>query len=86
MRQLTFGENMTVFLLFFGVAVLESFASKVWWRVAFWGVIAILFAALAWMGQRRKSGARSGSPRAKPSSEQPKAQVAPGVRLDVRDK
>jgi hypothetical protein len=53
MRQPTFGENMTVFLLFFGVAVFDALASRVWWRVAFWAAIAALFAILAWAGRRR---------------------------------
>jgi hypothetical protein len=53
MQKMTFGENMTVFLLFFGVAVLDGIASRVWWRVAFWAAVAVVFAAFAWHGRRR---------------------------------
>lgn len=64
MRQPTVSENMTVFLLFFGVAVLDALASRVWWRVAFWAAIALLFAVLAWTGRRRGAGARETNPNA----------------------
>lgn len=55
MRPTTLGEHMTLFLLFFGVSLLDALSSRVWWRAAFWLAIAIIFALLAWRGQRRES-------------------------------
>lgn len=62
MRHPTFGENMTVFVLFFGIALLDGLASRVWWRIAFWAAIALLFATLAWIGRPR--GSREPTPTA----------------------
>lgn len=35
--------NMTVFIVFFGVSVLDAFVTRAWWRAAFWMVIAAVF-------------------------------------------
>ena len=61
MRRLSFGENMTVFVLFFGMSLLDALASRVWWRAALWLAIAILFAALAWTGRGRHSQSQAPS-------------------------
>jgi hypothetical protein len=54
MRRLTLSENLTVFLLFFAMSVLDAIDSRVWWRVALWLGIALLFAVLAWRGERQR--------------------------------
>ncbi len=46
MKKLLLGSNFAIFLLFFGIAVLESYRERGWWRVAFWLVIGILFLAV----------------------------------------
>jgi hypothetical protein len=43
MKQLKFGANFTVFLLFFGVAALEAFQTHNWIKAAFWLAIGIVF-------------------------------------------
>lgn len=43
MKQLKFGTNFTVFLLFFGVATLEAFQAYNWVNAAFWLAIGIVF-------------------------------------------
>ncbi len=43
MRNLKFGTNFTIFILFFGVAVLEAIQTQNWARIAFWGAIAVVF-------------------------------------------
>ena len=53
MRKPTVSENMTVFVLFFGMSILDAFASRVWWRAAFWLAIATVFGVMAWRGERR---------------------------------
>lgn len=55
MRRLTLSENMTVFVLFFGMSLLDALALRVWWRAAFWLAIAAIFGVMAWRGQRRPS-------------------------------
>lgn len=43
MRQLRLGTNVTVFLLFFGIALLDAFHSRDWLRAAFWCAIGVVF-------------------------------------------
>jgi len=43
MKKLRLSTNFTVFLLFFGVAVVEAFQTRNWLKVAFWGAIGIVF-------------------------------------------
>ncbi|HJS54686.1 MAG TPA: hypothetical protein VJ765_09090 [Chitinophagaceae bacterium] len=43
MKRIRLGTNFVIFLLFFGVALLESFQNKNWVNAAFWLVIAIFF-------------------------------------------
>lgn len=53
MRRLTVRENMTVFLLFFGISMLDAFASRAWLRAAFWLLVAAVFAGAAWSSGKR---------------------------------
>jgi hypothetical protein len=39
----TFGTNTAVFLLFFGVAVIEAIQTQNWLKVAFWVAISFVF-------------------------------------------
>ena len=43
MNKIKLGTNFAVFLLFFGVGMLEAFQSNNWIRAAFWVVIGIVF-------------------------------------------
>ncbi len=40
---LRFGTNVTVFLLFFGIALLDAVQSQAWLRAAFWLAIGLVF-------------------------------------------
>lgn len=44
-------QGFAIFLLFFGVAVLESFQSHNWIKAAFWLAIGVVF---LWADNRRK--------------------------------
>lgn len=43
MRQKFTGTNITVFLLFFGLSMLEAFGSGNWITAALWLLVGILF-------------------------------------------
>ena len=43
MNKIKLGTNFTVFLLFFGAAVLEEFQTSNWLRAAFWLLIGFVF-------------------------------------------
>jgi hypothetical protein len=43
MKNVRIGVNFTVFLLFFGVALLEAFQSQNWLKAAFWLAIGMVF-------------------------------------------
>jgi hypothetical protein len=45
MKRLRLSTNFTVFLLFFGVAMLEAFQTRNWLKAAFWVAIAVVFLA-----------------------------------------
>ena len=45
MRKIKLGANFTVFLLFFGVAMLEAFQTSNWIKAAFWLAIGVVFLA-----------------------------------------
>jgi hypothetical protein len=42
MARINFGANFAIFLLFFGVAVLDAFESS-WIKTIFWVAIALIF-------------------------------------------
>lgn len=43
MRKPVFGTNMAIFLLFFGIAMLDAIRLHAWLRVTFWLGVAALF-------------------------------------------
>jgi hypothetical protein len=43
MTSLGFGTNTAVFLIFFGLALLDALTSGNWLRSAFWIVVGLLF-------------------------------------------
>jgi hypothetical protein len=43
MKNLRLSSNFTIFVLFFGLSMLEAFESRNWLRAAFWVAIAIAF-------------------------------------------
>ncbi|MEO6253249.1 MAG: hypothetical protein ABIO79_08095 [Ferruginibacter sp.] len=43
MKKVRLGTNFAVFLLFFGVALLEAFQSQNWLKSIFWVAIGIAF-------------------------------------------
>jgi len=43
MESIRIGTNFTIFLLFFGVALLEAFQTRNWAKAAFWLAIGIVF-------------------------------------------
>jgi hypothetical protein len=43
MGKLRLGTNVTVFLLFFGIALLDAIQGREWVRAAFWLAIGIVF-------------------------------------------
>ena len=45
-------------LLIFGVATMDALTSRNWFRIVFWIAMAIAFAALDYMGQRRRMSSR----------------------------
>jgi hypothetical protein len=43
MKRIRLGTNFTIFLLFFGVALIEAFQTFNWLKAAFWFVIGCVF-------------------------------------------
>jgi len=43
MVKLNLGMNFTIFILFFGVAVIEAIRTKNWLKVGFWMAISLVF-------------------------------------------
>jgi hypothetical protein len=43
MRDPWIGTNMTVFVLFFGLALLDALQTRIWLRIAFWLAIGAVF-------------------------------------------
>lgn len=43
MKKIKFGTGITVFILFFGVAVIEAIRTQNWKMVGFWVLIGIVF-------------------------------------------
>jgi hypothetical protein len=52
MRHLRLGTGFTVFVLFFGIALLDAFRQGAWLRAAFWCAIGLVFLALDSMKRR----------------------------------
>jgi hypothetical protein len=53
LRNVKLGSNVTVFLLFFGIALLESFRTGQWLRAAFWIAVGLFFLGADNLGRRR---------------------------------
>jgi apolipoprotein N-acyltransferase len=53
MRMPTTSANITVFLLFFGIALLEAFRTRDWFWAGFWVLAGLAFLALDRWGHRR---------------------------------
>jgi hypothetical protein len=45
--------GVTIFLVFFGIAVLDAFSDGRWPRIVFWLVMGTAFALLDWWGHRK---------------------------------
>ena len=43
MMKIKLGANFAVFVLFFGVAVIEAIQTKNWLKVGFWTAISLVF-------------------------------------------
>jgi len=43
MKNLKLGTNFAIFILFFGVALLDAIQTQNWLRVAFWAAIGVVF-------------------------------------------
>ena len=53
MRHLRLGTNVTIFVLFFGIALLDAFRDGDWLRAAFWSVIGLAFLRADSLERRR---------------------------------
>ncbi len=43
MVKLRFGTNFAIFILFFGIALIEAIQTKNWLKVGFWIAISLVF-------------------------------------------
>jgi hypothetical protein len=43
MRRFALGTNVTIFLLFFGLSLIEALETRNWLKVAFWVAIGLVF-------------------------------------------
>lgn len=43
MKRINFGANFAIFVLFFGIAVIEAVQTKNWLKVGFWVAISLVF-------------------------------------------
>jgi hypothetical protein len=51
MQRIPSSVNITIFLIFFGGSMLDAFATRNWWRAAFWMIIALVFLAADRLGR-----------------------------------
>jgi hypothetical protein len=54
MKKIRLSTNFTVFLLFFGVAMLEAFQTRNWIKAGFWLAIGIVFLAADNLKKKRE--------------------------------
>jgi hypothetical protein len=52
MKKIKLGTNFTIFVLFFGVSMLEAFQSRNWLKALFWLVIGLVFLAADVVGKK----------------------------------
>jgi hypothetical protein len=43
MKRIKLGAGFTVFIIFFGLSMLDAFKTQNWWRVSFWLIIGVSF-------------------------------------------
>ena len=55
MKRIRFGQGFTVFVVFFGVAVLDAIRSFHWLRIIFWLGMGVLFIVADGMRKGRES-------------------------------
>ena len=53
MAKLSTSTNMTIFVLFFGISLLDAIASHNWARSAFWLLIGLMFLGASRFGRER---------------------------------
>ena len=41
--RLPTSTNMTIFVLFFAMSLIDAFVTRDWWRAGFWMLIALVF-------------------------------------------
>ena len=56
MRPLSTSTNITIFLLFFGISLLEAVRSRDYWSAAFWIAIGLVFLGANWLSRRASRG------------------------------
>jgi hypothetical protein len=54
MNKIKLGTNFTVFVLFFGMAMLEAFQTRNWIKVSFWVAIGIAFLLADNLGMKER--------------------------------
>jgi hypothetical protein len=52
MRRIRLGANVAVFLLFFGVSLLDALHAHAWLRIVFWLAIGVVFLRADHPGRR----------------------------------
>jgi hypothetical protein len=52
MQKWSTSTNMTIFLAFFGISLLDALASHNWWRSVFWLAIGLVFLGANGFGRR----------------------------------
>jgi hypothetical protein len=55
MRTFGFGTNTAVFLIFFGLALVDAIASGNWLRSAFWVIVGLVFLRADALKLRRRT-------------------------------
>ena len=56
MSKLAFGTNFAVFVIFFGVSLLDAFASRDFLRALLWMAVALLFLRADAIARRKQAG------------------------------
>ncbi|MEX2154456.1 MAG: hypothetical protein WD825_14035 [Gemmatimonadaceae bacterium] len=51
MQRIPTSVNMTIFILFFGISLLDALATHNWWRAAFWLAIGLVFLGASRFGR-----------------------------------
>jgi hypothetical protein len=51
MKTIPTSVNVTIFILFFGISLLDALALHNWWRAAFWLAIGLVFVGASRFGR-----------------------------------